>query len=379
MKKRTRIEIRYPEDRMQENRARLEAVERFEPPDRVPVVMGACARYGLDLFGMTYPEYFSDPRVHMFQQLRYQKWLIEELGDDRCVEPKVMVTPDFENLAASSACGCSYVVEDDIPPWAQPCLYTPEDVHRFESPKPTAGLWGKRFEWYERMLELRNEFEVIFNGEEIEIEVFASAGGESPFMVAMDAVGEPFLLWILEQPEVCHELMGKITEGFIAAEKKFRELRGVPIESGYMTSDDSAIVISLDQYREICVPYTGRLYDTFSGDGMRLMHLCGRMMHLAPALLEDLRVTHLQGYGFQNRPEELASTLAGKMVLMGNLNPLLLRQGPVEEIRAETLHLLETLAPFGGIMVTDGYNLVPGTPTEHIAAVVDACREFGRP
>ena len=373
-----RIEIDYPEERMAANRARLDAVERYAPPDRVPVLFGATTRFNLGRIGMNYPEYLRDPRTQMREQLLFQKWLIEELGDDRYTAPRVEVTPDFENAASPSACGCEIVVSEDYPPWPKPCIADVEGVHRFEPPEPTAGLWGKRLEWFERMLELRSEFEVIFNGKEIEIEVVAGIGGESPYMIAADMVGEDFLIWILDQPEVCHELLDKVTDGFIRAETHFRKLQGKPVESGFGTSDDSAIVISLEQYREFCVPYTRRMYDAFSGAGMRLMHLCGRMMHLTPAMDGDLRITHLQGYGFQNAPEEMGAALGGRAILMGNLNPVTLLNGPRDAIRRETLHLLEVLTPYGGIVVTDGYNLAPATPLENLREVVKATEEFAR-
>lgn len=371
-----RIDIEYAYDRMAANRARMAAVERYGRPDRVPVLFGATTRFNLARMGMTYSEYLRDPRTQMRAQLLFQKWLIEELGDDRCVAPRVEVTPDFENAASPSACGCEIVVSDEHPPWARPCIADADGVRRFEPPEPTAGLWGTRLEWYERMLELRTEFEVLFNGEEIEIGVVAGIGGESPFMIAGDMVGENFLIWLLEQPQVCHELLGKVTDGFVRAETHFRRIQGKPVESGFGTSDDSAIVISLDQYREFCVPYTRRMYDTFSGGGMRLMHLCGRMMHLAPAMDADLRITHLQGFGFQNAPEEMGAALGGKVILMGNLNPMTLSTGDRGAIRRETLRLLDVLAPYGGFVITDGYNLAPGTPLENLAEVVKASEDF---
>ncbi|MCL5283568.1 MAG: hypothetical protein M1330_02490, partial [Armatimonadetes bacterium] len=70
MTAKTRIDLRYPENRMLQNRARLEAVERFEYVDRVPVVFGFDSRFPLAERGVGWNEYFSSPRVQMEHQLR---------------------------------------------------------------------------------------------------------------------------------------------------------------------------------------------------------------------------------------------------------------------------------------------------------------------
>ena len=62
--------------------------------------------------------------------------------------------------------------------------------------------------------------------------------------------------------------------------------------------------------------------------------------------------------------------------MSGGLNPVLLLDGPREAIKAECTHYLEAFAPFGGYILQDGNNVAPGTPLEHLAAVVEAAKEF---
>jgi uroporphyrinogen-III decarboxylase len=133
-------------------------------------------------------------------------------------------------------------------------------------------------------------------------------------------------------------------------------------------------------YREFCVPVGKRLYDTFGcnrHDG-RLMHLCGRNVHLHDALFNDLHITMLSGYGSENKPEEM-TTLAGKVLLHGNISPMTLHLGTSRDVEDETMHILEVLAPYGGVILGDGYNVAPGTTISNLGVLRKTSEKFGKP
>ena len=376
---RTRIEIRYPEKDMVANRARMEACRKFQYVDRPPVLLGIEARYTLDVRGIGWDEYFSDPYTQMYHQLLNQKWILENIPDDRCTAPGVWVWPDWQNIVNASGAGCEIIFSNDETPRARPFLFTPEDVHAYEPRDHTSGLWGKRLEWYRQMMDLRSRFQVIFNGEEVEIGVGLGINGDSPFMTALDMAQDHFLLWLVEAPEVAHELMHKLTESYIRVETHYRTLRGVPIGSGFGLSDDPVGMLSLKTYREMIVPYTKRLYDVFAPPpAPRGMHLCGKNYHVIDALVDDLHVTSMDGYGSPNPPEAYVERMAGRVVLAGNIDPMLLLNGPPSEIRAACSHLLDVLGPYGGVILEDGFNVCPGTPIEHLAILREVAIEYGR-
>jgi uroporphyrinogen-III decarboxylase len=152
------------------------------------------------------------------------------------------------------------------------------------------------------------------------------------------------------------------------------------LNDGLNYSDDSAQIISVEQYREFCVPVGQLLYGMFGNNlhSGRTMHLCGRNVHLHQALLDDLHITMLTGYGSGNLPEEMGY-LKGKIVLHGNIDPLTLFEGSAKSVEAETTRILETLASSGGIVLGDGYNIVPGSPLSNLEAVRKASQAFGVP
>jgi len=86
----------------------------------------------------------------------------------------------------------------------------------------------------------------------------------------------------------------------------------------------------------------------------------------------------LTGYGSGNAPEEMKQ-LAGKTILHGNIDPMLLFQGAPGDIERATVKILETLAPYGGIILGDGFNIVPGTDIANLEILRKTSQQFGAP
>jgi uroporphyrinogen-III decarboxylase len=73
-----------------------------------------------------------------------------------------------------------------------------------------------------------------------------------------------------------------------------------------------------------------------------------------------------------------AKNLGGKCYLWGNLDPVLLLEGPKEKIREAAAEFLEALGRCGGIVLGDGANVCPGTPLDHLAIVRDAAEQYAQ-
>lgn len=374
------IDIHYPASSIVQNKKRLEDACQFRFLDRVPVSLGIEARYLLHARGITFGEYFSDPVTQLIHQLENIKWRVENVPDDWLTSPSVTISPDFQNVTNADGCGCEIFWQEHETPNATPCVSTPDELVKHQFPDWRETLWGKKLEWYRTMKETAERVDVRLNGEQIPVHVTLSINGDSPFMTAVEMAGADFYRWLLEFPDICHEFLRRVTDRYIEVESEFRRASGRPLNDGLNYSDDSAQVISLKQYREFCVPVGQRLYGIFGCDRPdgRLMHLCGRNVHLHPALLEDLHITMLHGFGSANKPEEM-NLLAGKVVLHGNIDPMTLYQGTPDEIEAETMHNLEVLAPSRGLILGDGFNVVPGTPLASLEAVRKASKQYGIP
>ena len=105
--------------------------------------------------------------------------------------------------------------------------------------------------------------------------------------------------------------------------------------------------------------------------------MCGHTDHLLQMLSDDLKINELQGFGWEVDLERIGQIMGGRVVLGGNVSPLLIAQGTPEQVKAATRRVLETLAPYGGLIIQDGNNIPPGSPVENINAMMEASNEYG--
>lgn len=374
------INIDYPPEKMERSRRRLQARNDFRYVDRVPVNYCVVPRYFAPLFGLRYLDFFHDVETQYHWLLRFAKYQIENIPADFCTAPVLYVHPYFDNAVPPSAQGAEIGWTEDAPPRALPVIHSIEQMERFQVAQPDAGLRGKAIAWWQEMHALAAATRVTFNGQEGRAEVgLLGAGSLSPHMLAIDLVGEDFYWWVLEYPQACHRFLAKITQGEVAAERLVRRVDPRPRGDFYTLAEDSAQIMSPQLFREFCVPYTGAMFDEF-GRGLRFgrgIHMCGASAHLHRALKEDLGMTHFDIFGYLVPPRVAAANLGGNTLLWGNINPMLMQEGPRQAVKQAALECLQALAPCGGLMLGDGANVCPGTPLESFQAIMEAAEEYG--
>lgn len=372
------VSIQYPQDAMWRNKLRFQRHADFRYADRVPVLFGVFARYFLKEFGIDFDEYFRSAETQFYWQLQFQKWAFENLPDDRCLEPVVTVGPDFENVLNTSAFGGHIEWRAENPPRARPTILHPDEVRQLRIPEIHEGFWAKYMRWWQTMTDLARETAVTFNGQPGRV-VVAPLGVQwiGPHMMAIDLVGDDFYWWMLEFPEACHQLLDTITNGLVHAETCFRQIDHSP-RPIFAVAEDSAQIMSAELFRQFCVPYDNRLFEAF-GSGLRDgrgMHMCGKSDHLHTTLIEEERITSFQLFGHNVKPRVAARNLGGKCYLWGNLDPVLLLEGPTEKIHEAATEFLEALGPCRGVVLGDGANVCPGTPLDHLAVVRETAERY---
>lgn len=373
------LDIDYPVEKMEASRKRLEARGQFAYADRVPVGFCLVARYFTPLFGMRYCDFFTDVDTQFYWQLQFTKYRIEHIPEDIvCTGPAVTVSPYFDNVIEADAMGAEIVWPENETLQSRPTIHTVEEMERFEIPPPTAGLWGRMTEWWLRMNELASETRLTFNGVEAPVNVgLLGISGIGPHMTAVDLVGADFYWWQVEYPEACHRFLDKITTAMIEADNYFRSI-DPRLRGGCGLAEDTTTIMSADSFREFALPYDRRLYETLgTAGGYRGMHMCGDSAHLHQVLVDELKITNLEIFGYVVPPQVAAKNLGGKVALWGNINPMLMLNGSKGEVKAEAMAALQAMAPCGGFMLGDGANVCPGTPVENLAALTEAAEEYG--
>lgn len=374
--------IDYSPERMERSRQRMGARARFAYADRVPVGFCLVPRFFAPLARVPYCALFESAEEQFRLQLEFLQYRLEHVAEDIvCTGPALSVGPYFDNVLDSAAFGAEVIWPENETLQTRPTIHTPEQMERFRAPEPGTGLWGQARDWWVTMRALAEETKLTIGGLEARVEVgVLGIGGLSPHMIAIDLVGADFYWWQAEYPEACHRFLARITDGLIAAQRYFLEIDPRP-RGGFGLAEDTATAMSPKAFREFCVPYTSRLFDAFGAGspGGRGVHMCGRSTHLHEALVDDLRATSLDLFGYEVTPEEAARNLGGRMWLWGNISPMLMLSGTRAEVKAAALAALEALAPCGGFLLGDGANVCPGTPLENLAALTEAAEEYGVP
>lgn len=173
-------------------------------------------------------------------------------------------------------------------------------------------------------------------------------------------------------PERIHRLMDIVTESFIRCTRHHNDLCGRGPGFTAWLGADAAELISPEMFREFVVPYYLRVWEAWPK--RRTFHMCGKIDHLLTVIRDQLRIDHLDGFGFCVDPQLLADTMAGKAVLAGGPHPMLICDGSPQEIRSACSEYIRTVGRRGGYVLTPGGGLPVGTPPAHIAAMVEASK-----
>jgi len=172
------------------------------------------------------------------------------------------------------------------------------------------------------------------------------------------------------------ELLAIVTDKLIQYLDFCWEEENLPRPKDFAWTDDLAVSLSEDVYRDLVLPFEKKL--RFHFDGYLSLHMCGKSDHLLKTFLEDLKINELQGFGYQVELDYISSLMGGKVVLLGNVNPMLIHSGTPQEIIEASRTVIETLGPHNGFILQDGNNIPPGTPVRNINAMMEASERFGK-
>ncbi|MEW5902505.1 MAG: uroporphyrinogen decarboxylase family protein, partial [Acidobacteriota bacterium] len=378
MEKAKVIEIKVPVEELEARRRRVEAVRRFELADRVPVIPAIAHRFLIPKVGTNFRDYYSDPETMLRSQILAQKWLLENVRTDAysITGPWVGAWTDFQNNFEAGSLGCEIVFPENDIPWVGPgWVETEKDLRRLEAMDFIhAGLNAKQIEYRKRMIAVAEKYPVQFKGGSVfypGAQASLTHTSDGPFGVAGDLMGKTeIFIAVAERPDFVRELLRIVTDKLISYLDFCWEEEGLPMPRDFAWTDDLAVSLSAETYRELVLPFEKKL--RFHFDGRLSFHMCGKTDHLLEIFRDDLRIHEFQGFGYEVSLERVAEAMGGKVVLLGNINPMLIRSGTPAQVREATRRAIQALAPRRGFIVQDGNNIPPGSPLENINAMMEA-------
>ncbi|MEW6750119.1 MAG: uroporphyrinogen decarboxylase family protein [Candidatus Latescibacterota bacterium] len=367
-------------------------------PTRVPVsVTGSIRNFiqnpDLNTTGYTFADFFTDPEAQVQCQLAYQKWCRYQLLCDREMGPPKdgwTLGIDFQNSYDAGWFGCPLRSDGNAVPDTVEILK--EDKHRLygmSCPDPVrGGLLARALEFYEYMHDRCCSLE--FEGLPVHPpRSLPGEGCDGPLDAAYKLRGAAELcLDMVEDPQYFHDLMGFVTDSLIRRMKALRQWRwarwpdspdrGQFRRPGFGFADDAIVLLSVPQYQQFVYPYHRRLVDEFSDGGRTAVHLCGDAARFFPFLRDHLNVYSFDT-GFPLDHGAVRRALGPQVQINGGPTVMQIQEGPVSAIRESVRRICRSGVMEGGrFVLIAANNLAPCTPVEHVVALYEAAKEFGR-
>jgi uroporphyrinogen decarboxylase len=143
---------------------------------------------------------------------------------------------------------------------------------------------------------------------------------------------------------------------------------------GILLLDDLVGMVSKRHYEALVEPHLKRIFAQFEGM-VRIYHNDTPCPHLLSSFsqvgTDVLNFSHMTDIALAKEKME------GRVALMGNVAPLDLGvQGTPEEVYAAAQECLKKAAPGGGLILSFGGGVSPGTPPENVDALLQAAKDW---
>ncbi len=355
-------------------------------PFRVPMMLDTNPRiYLLDprlnKKSITFEQYFNDPATMIEVQLQYDLHVAQHINC-YCDSPRGLpdywtVYVDDQNVGASAFLGAPIVfLEGQVPDVR--ARYTGDNkmaIFDVDTTRPlTHGFYAERLAFYARMVEIAER--MTFMDRPIQVKPYSMYWSDGPLTVAMNVCGAEFMMDLILNPDHASKVMSFITESLIHAALAFRAYWH-DWEIGELMQDDSIQLISTQMYRDVVLPFHHRYYDALAPDRPRKMHLCGDATRHFKLIHEELNVMEFDT-GFPVDFTQLRKDLGPDVLIYGGVEVALLLYGTPTQVYERTKEILLSGIKDGGrFVLRDANNLPPAAPAENLAAMYQACLDYG--
>ena len=280
--------------------ARQSAAWRFEPVDRRPTIITVRDDWGHHQHDfppgwirLPYSETYHDPAKMLVSELTraYEGALLK---DDRAYT----IRANYGLIVLASMVGCPYWQDQENMPWAE--AYTDVDDVRSvldqDLPDMNSGIAGRIWETEAYFQETLARYPRLSQTVRI-----GCPDAQGPFNTAVNIAGVNVYYLVNDNPDLVHHLMRFSTDLYLAVIRQHKQHMAEPMEVGYSfsykirgggrMSDDSAVMMSGDMYREFVKPYNAEACQTTKG---ALLHFCGRGDQFFEHMTDTSGVTAIQ-------------------------------------------------------------------------------------
>lgn len=345
---------------MNANLKRFINAARLGEPDQVPVALIVDSPWLPGYAGIDTRDYFLFPE----KWLKINLGLLEDFPDAVWI-PGFWV--EFGMAAEPSAFGCRVRFYPDRPPSIEPLITDLGFWSKADPVNPTEdGLMPLVLRLYQQM-------DQRLQAEGLGIHIVAARG---PLTTASWLTGiTPLMEGLAMHPEQINPILETVTTSLIRwLDAQLGTLRQ---PEGILLLDDLVGMISRRTYQNLVEPHMKRIFEYFSGL-LRIYHNDTPCPHLT----ESLSQAGFNVFNFSHQTDiaTVKQKMGSRVALMGNVAPLDLGvRGTPEQVYAAALECLDKAAPGGGMILSFGGGVSPGTPPDNIRALLQASKDWKKP
>jgi uroporphyrinogen decarboxylase len=271
---------------------------------------------------------------------------------------------EFGMVAEPSAFGAKIRFFPDQPPAIEPLQ---ADLKFWAQAKP---INPQEDGFMPLVLRLYEQMDKRLSAEGTPIRMVAARG---PMAVASWLVGiTPLMEGLVMQPEETTKILETVTTSLI--DWLQAQLDRLSQPEGIMLLDDLVGMVSPRTYKKQIEPHLQRIFASFEGL-IRIYHNDTP----CPKLLEPLAEAGFDVFNFSHKTDiaEVKEKMGHRVAMLGNVAPLDLGvRGTPEEVYAVAMDCLKKATPGGGMILSFGGGVSPGTKPENIDALLQAAEDW---
>jgi len=172
-------------------------------------------------------------------------------------------------------------------------------------------------------------------------------------------------------PATWHALMERLTDLTIA----YLHAQIVAGADVVQLFDSWVGALSPDDYAQYVQPYTRRIFSALGPAGVPMIHFGVTTATLLPAMRTDGAT--VIGLDWRTPLDEGWARVGHHLAVQGNLDPVALF-APRDVLEAKALDVLRRVGTRPGHIFNLGHGVLPGTPVDHVRALVDAVHDLSQ-
>ncbi len=305
---------------------------------------------GIEIIGATVRQAVSDGQVH-FEAIKAL--------NERYSPAATTVIMDL--TVEAEAFGATVIFpEDEIPSVTGRLLEDEEAIEKLQIPDLTKGRVSQYL--------LANRLSAGYFKDK---PVFAGCIG--PFSLAGRLYDmSEFMMLCYSEPEPAAKLLQKCADFLMAY---CSELKRIGVD-GVVIAEPAAGLLSNDGCDKFSSHYVKQIVDALQDDNfMIVLHNCGNTGHCTEAML----ATGAKSLHFGNKADmvQVLAQCPSDRLVWGNIDPVgMFKQASVEEMRENTLDLLQKTSGYRNFILSSGCDTPPYSPVENIEAFFNALKDY---